>query len=83
MRVLASHPATLLDLRDASGATALDAACTRLLVGESLPLEQKSLCRQVIARALDERCVLPFFIGVETFWAKGVYMVSRLVHFLV
>ncbi|VDK34259.1 unnamed protein product [Taenia asiatica] len=58
VRVLASHPATLLDLRDASGATALDAACTRLLVGENLPLEQKSLRRQVIARALDERYVV-------------------------
>ncbi|KAL5112168.1 Ankyrin repeat and LEM domain-containing protein 2 [Taenia crassiceps] len=58
VRVLASHPATLLDLRDASGATALDAACTRLLVSESLPLEQKLLRRQVIARALDERYVV-------------------------
>ncbi|EUB64523.1 Ankyrin repeat and LEM domain-containing protein 2 -like protein [Echinococcus granulosus] len=58
VRVLASHPATLLDLRDASGATALDTACTRLLVNESLSLEQKSLRRQIIARALDERYVV-------------------------
>lgn len=59
VRVLANHPTTILDLRDHLGATALDSACTRLLVDSNCPsLEEKSSRRQVIVRALDERCVL-------------------------
>uniref|UniRef100_A0A5K3FC07 ANK_REP_REGION domain-containing protein n=1 Tax=Mesocestoides corti TaxID=53468 RepID=A0A5K3FC07_MESCO len=52
VRVLASHPATMLDLRDSSGSTALESACIRL-ASTSSPTE-KSQRRQAICRALDE-----------------------------
>ncbi|VDD82540.1 unnamed protein product [Mesocestoides corti] len=55
VRVLASHPATMLDLRDSSGSTALESACIRL-ASTSSPTE-KSQRRQAICRALDERYV--------------------------
>ncbi|VUZ47027.1 unnamed protein product, partial [Hymenolepis diminuta] len=59
VRVLANHPTTILDLRDHLGATALESACTRLLIDSNCPsLEEKSLRRQAIVRALDERYVL-------------------------
>ncbi|VDO07995.1 unnamed protein product [Rodentolepis nana] len=59
VRVLANHPTTILDLRDHLEATALESACTRLLIDSNCPsLEEKSLRKQAIVRALDERYVV-------------------------
>nr|CDS28292.1 ankyrin domain repeat containing protein [Hymenolepis microstoma] len=59
VRVLANHPTTILDLRDHLDATALESACNRLLIDSNCPsLEEKSLRKQAIVRALDERYVV-------------------------